>query len=85
MAPREGNPTEVFWVKRFAKCGFVLVLLMLCMTVFAAAAETTTISGKLVSATGDPIKLTGTGGCRIFSLVREYYSGSELRSKAGRN
>lgn len=31
------------------------------------------------------LKLTGTGGCRIFSLVREYYSGSELRSKAGRN
>ena len=31
------------------------------------------------------LKLTGTGGCRIFSLVREYYTGSELRSKAGRN
>lgn len=31
------------------------------------------------------LKLTGTGSCRIFSLVREYYSGSELRSKAGRN
>lgn len=31
------------------------------------------------------LKLVGTGGCRIFSLVREYYTGSELRSKAGRN
>lgn len=31
------------------------------------------------------LKLTGTGGCRIFSLVREYYTGSELRSKTGRN
>ena len=31
------------------------------------------------------LKLTGTGGCRIYSLVREYYSGSELRSKTGRN
>jgi len=31
------------------------------------------------------MKLQGTGGCRIFSLVREYYTGSELRSKAGRN
>lgn len=31
------------------------------------------------------LKLTGTGGCRVHSLVRETYSGSELRSKAGRN
>lgn len=31
------------------------------------------------------LKLVGTGGCRIFSLVREYYTGSELRSKTGRN
>lgn len=31
------------------------------------------------------LKLEGTGGCRIFSLVREYYSGSELKNKAGRN
>lgn len=31
------------------------------------------------------LKLTGTGGCRIYSLVREYYSGSELRSISGRN
>ncbi len=31
------------------------------------------------------IKLTGTGACRIYSLVRESYSGSELRSKPGRN
>lgn len=27
------------------------------------------------------LKLIGTGGCRVFSLVREYYSGSEFRSK----
>ena len=31
------------------------------------------------------LKLTGTGGCRVYSLVREYYSGSELRSRTGRN
>lgn len=31
------------------------------------------------------LKLTGTGGCRIYSIVRESYSGSEFRSKAGRN
>lgn len=31
------------------------------------------------------LKLTGTGTCRIFSLVREYYIGSELKSKTGRN
>ena len=31
------------------------------------------------------LKLTGTGGCRVFSLVREYYIGSELKSKSGRN
>ena len=31
------------------------------------------------------LKLMGTGGCRIYSLVREYYSGSEFRSKVGRN
>ena len=31
------------------------------------------------------LKLVGTGGCRIHSLVREYYSGSELKSKRGRN
>ena len=31
------------------------------------------------------LKLTGTGGCRIYSMVREYYSGSEFRSTAGRN
>lgn len=31
------------------------------------------------------LKLTGTGGCRIFSLVREYYIGSELKSQTGRN
>lgn len=31
------------------------------------------------------LRLAGTGGCRIYSLVREYYSGSELKSKAGRN
>lgn len=31
------------------------------------------------------LKITGTGACRIYSLVREAYSGSELRSKTGRN
>lgn len=31
------------------------------------------------------IKLTGTGGCRIYSMTRETYSGSALRSKEGRN
>lgn len=31
------------------------------------------------------LKLTGTGGCRVYSMVREYYSGSEFRSTAGRN
>ena len=30
------------------------------------------------------LKLAGTGGCRIYSLVREYYSGSELKSTKGR-
>lgn len=31
------------------------------------------------------MKITGTGGCRIYSLVREYYNGSELKSLQGRN
>ena len=31
------------------------------------------------------LRLTGTGGCRIHSLTREYYSGSELKSISGRN
>ena len=31
------------------------------------------------------LKLTGTGGCRIYSLTLESYSGSELKSKEGRN
>lgn len=31
------------------------------------------------------LKLAGTGGCRIYSLAREVYAGSELKSKAGRN
>lgn len=31
------------------------------------------------------LKLTGSGGCRIYSLVREYYTGSELKSMQGRN
>ena len=31
------------------------------------------------------LKLTGKGGCRIFSLVRECYIGSELRSRGGKN
>lgn len=30
------------------------------------------------------MKLEGRGGCRVYSLVREYYSGSELKSKPGR-
>ena len=31
------------------------------------------------------VKLEGTGGCRIYTMTREFYSGSELKSKAGRN
>lgn len=31
------------------------------------------------------LKLTGSGGCRLYSLVREYYIGSENRSTTGRN
>lgn len=31
------------------------------------------------------LKLQGTGGCRVHSLVRESYSGSELRIRQGRN
>ena len=31
------------------------------------------------------LKLQGTGGCKIHSLVRESYSGSELRVRQGRN
>lgn len=31
------------------------------------------------------VKLEGRGGCRVYSMTREYYSGSELKSKAGRN
>lgn len=31
------------------------------------------------------LKITGTGGCKIHSIVRETYSGSELRSRSGRN
>lgn len=31
------------------------------------------------------VKITGTGGCRIYSLVRESYSGSEMKSTYGRN
>lgn len=31
------------------------------------------------------IRLTGTGMCRVHSLVREYYTGSEHRSTSGRN
>lgn len=30
------------------------------------------------------LKLEGKGGCRVYSLTREYYSGSELKSKPGR-
>ena len=31
------------------------------------------------------MKLEGAGGCRVYSLVREYYSGSALKSLPGRN
>lgn len=31
------------------------------------------------------IKITGQGGCRIYSLAREYYTGSEYRSTKGVN
>lgn len=31
------------------------------------------------------LKFTGTGPCRIYSVVRETYSGSELKSTTGRN
>ena len=31
------------------------------------------------------VKLEGTGGCRIYTMTREFYSGSELKSKPGRN
>ena len=30
------------------------------------------------------LRLEGVGGCRVYSLAREYYSGSELKSKPGR-
>ena len=30
------------------------------------------------------LRLEGRGGCRVYSLVREYYTGSELKSKPGR-
>lgn len=30
------------------------------------------------------LKLEGIGGCRVYSMARESYSGSELKSKAGR-
>lgn len=31
------------------------------------------------------VKLSGTGGCRVYSMTRQQYSGSELRSRTGRN
>lgn len=31
------------------------------------------------------MKISGTGGCRIYSIDREYYSGSELKSQPGSN
>lgn len=31
------------------------------------------------------LRITGTGGCRIYSLAREYSQSSELKSKHGRN
>lgn len=30
------------------------------------------------------LKLSGTGGCRVYSITREYYKGSSLKSTAGR-
>ena len=30
------------------------------------------------------LRLDGTGGCRVYSLVREYYDGSALKSQVGR-
>lgn len=30
------------------------------------------------------LRLEGRGGCRVYSMAREYYSGSELKSKPGR-
>lgn len=31
------------------------------------------------------VRIWGTGVCRVYSLTREYFSGSELKSKTGRN
>ena len=31
------------------------------------------------------VRLEGTGGCRIYSMSREFYTGSEVKSKQGRN
>lgn len=31
------------------------------------------------------LKLRGVGACRVYSLTREYYTGSEMKSRAGRN
>ncbi len=31
------------------------------------------------------LKISGTGGCRIFSLTREFYTGSEFKTRRGRN
>ena len=30
------------------------------------------------------LRLDGTGGCRVYSMVREYYDGSALKSQKGR-
>lgn len=46
----------------------VILLAVLCVTVCAAAEETqtATVSGRLISSTGDPIRLTGTNGKLAF-------------------
>ena len=31
------------------------------------------------------IRLSGTGGCRVYSIAREYSQGSALKSQQGRN
>lgn len=30
------------------------------------------------------LRMVGTGGCRVYSVVREYYDGSALKSQRGR-
>ena len=52
----------------------VLLLTALCVTVCAAAGETqtATVSGRLVSSSGDPIQLTGTNGELSFRATNGY-------------